>query len=220
MLIKIYFDDKPVFLADQKLAELETYARPGVRWMENAGTQHLPKLIEEIQTPALEAAVLISKNPKDLLDGFKKQLHLVQAGGGLIHIDRSEVLLIFRRGKWDLPKGKLDEGEDLEQCALREIEEETGLKHLRSEGLLYVTYHTYHHTGKRSLKVKHVLKETYWYLVEGDRNDALMPQTDEDIEKCEWVKISDLAPYLENAHTSLIDVVAAGMKELKDTKKV
>ena len=108
-----------------------------------------------------------------------------------------------------MPKGKLDEGEDLVECALREVREETGIEFLKYLDFISTSYHTYHENGK------HILKESYWYLLEGNENELLIPQTDEDIENCEWVAIKDLPPYLENAPSSIIDVVEAGLKLIK-----
>jgi 8-oxo-dGTP pyrophosphatase MutT (NUDIX family) len=215
MLTTIYFDQKPVFLATEKNKQLETYTgRADVLWIDQATPAQIPSVINRIQSNTLNAAVLLTDDTALLLDAFKKDLKLIQAAGGLVHTNNDELLLIFRRGKWDLPKGKLDEGEDLETCAIREIAEETGLWHLEAEAPLCITYHTYHHKGK------HVLKESHWYLVLGDSNDVFVPQTDEDIEQCLWVRTSELAPYLENTHGSIMDVVEKGLKALNERKKV
>ena len=131
----------------------------------------------------------------------------------MVNIDNDEVLLIFRRGKWDLPKGKLDEGEAMETCALRETEEETGLRNAKLEEPLTVTHHTYHQDKD------YILKESHWFLMHGERQ-VLTPQTDEDIEQCEWVKVKNLAAYLENAHPSIMDVIKAGIKRLDKRKEV
>ena len=76
----------------------------------------------------------------------------IQAGGGLVENELREVLFIFRRGKWDLPKGKLDRGETLEQCAIREVEEETGVRQLNLVRFLLITEHEYVERGKKILK--------------------------------------------------------------------
>jgi 8-oxo-dGTP pyrophosphatase MutT (NUDIX family) len=116
--------------------------------------------------------------------------------------------MIFRRGKWDLPKGKLDEGEDLETCALREVKEETGLEKIEMDKALAVTYHTYHQYGE------HIIKESHWYLVKSFKQKEFKPQTEEDIEKCEWVPLTTLGPYLDNTHASIRDVIHAGVQLL------
>ena len=77
-----------------------------------------------------------------------------------------------------------------------------------------VTYHTYQENGK------HILKESHWYLFSSPRQEALHPQSEEDIDQCEWVKINDLATYMENTHASIIDVVNAGTVKLSESKNI
>src|SRR5215510_275068 len=96
------------------------------------------------------------------------------AAGGLVVNDRDELLMIFRRGKWDLPKGKLDKGESLKDCAIREVEEETGLKNITLGPPLIITYHTYHEGAR------FILKESHWYKMSVSGQQNLVPQTEED----------------------------------------
>ena len=149
-----------------------------------------------------------------VLKSFKKKLVLIQAAGGLVHTDDDHLLLISRRGKWDLPKGKLDDNEDIKSCAIREVTEETGLIKVAIERPLCITYHTYHQDGK------HILKESHWYLMKAEQQANLIPQLEEGIEKCEWVPIDQVAPYMENTHASILDVVNAGLKLLRETRNV
>lgn len=107
---------------------------------------------------------------------------IIRAAGGLVFNNKGEALFIFRRGKWDLPKGKLDEGESLEECAVREVEEETGLKGVVLKDFLITTYHTYTENGKQ------ILKESHWYRMEVKGIQQLTPQTEEDITDIRWVK--------------------------------
>ena len=123
-----------------------------------------------------------------------------------------EILLILRHGKWDLPKGKLDEKEALETCAIREIAEETGLENHKIEKPLTITYHTYHQDGK------HILKESHWFLMQSPKQSVFTPQTEEGITKCQWVPVNDIATYMENTHASIMDVVQEAVKILHETK--
>ena len=127
------------------------------------------------------------------------------AAGGLVLNDEKELLMIFRRGKWDLPKGKLDKGERLEECAVREVEEETGLKKVSLNGPLLVTYHTYHEG------TKYILKETHWYTMSVKGNQSMTPQTEEDILELKWVAEKDLKSYIEETYPSIADVLKAGL---------
>src|SRR5712675_1894974 len=105
----------------------------------------------------------------------KENRILVQAAGGLVQNERGEVLFMFRKGKWDLPKGKLDPGETLENCALREVTEETGVSQLELTKFLLVTEHEYEEKGMA------ILKETHWYLMKTNGKQILVPQAEEDI---------------------------------------
>lgn len=170
-------------------------------------------MIDQMQNPDITTGVFLHKNVAESLEAFKKELTLVKAAGGLVH-SSGHFLLIFRRGKWDLPKGKLDEGEDLETCAIREVEEETGLKTVELERPITITYHTYRENGN------FVLKENHWYLMAARELQKLVPQTNEDIEKCEWVSVKNLAPYMENTLPSVLEVVQKGTALLHEEKKV
>lgn len=121
------------------------------------------------------------------------------AAGGLILNENREVLMIFRRGFWDLPKGKLDEGETVEQCALREVKEETGLKEVELIKFITVTQHEYFdiHSGTD------VLKETHWFEMRAISRQTLIPQTEEDIIGIEWVDEGKIKDYLQKSYTNI-----------------
>lgn len=125
------------------------------------------------------------------------------AAGGLVTNENDELLLIFRRGKWDLPKGKLDEGENIEECAVREVQEETGLSNVTLKEFVGITNHEYFDTyiGQQ------VDKETHWYAMAAAPGQALVPQTEEDIEEIEWVRKEVLDIYLNNTYPTIIDII-------------
>lgn len=200
---KIYFNTTPLFLTTEITSEIEPYIdNPGTVIKKQFSPDAVSDLIREVQNPKTVAGVFIHNNIEELFEAFKSKFTLIQAAGGLVHTSNgNEILMIFRRGKWDLPKGKLDEGEQLEACAVREVEEETGLKYLNLEKPLCITYHTYHQDDE------FVLKESFWYLMDTSKVQVLTPQTDEDIEKCVWISINQLAAYLENTHASIADVL-------------
>ena len=120
---------------------------------------------------------------------------------------KKEILLIFRRGKWDMPKGKLDKGEKLEDCAIREVEEETGLKKIELISPLTTTYHTYHEG------TKFILKESHWYMMNVEGDQILTPQTEEDILELRWVNANDLDKYRKDTFPSIADVLEAFKKQ-------
>jgi 8-oxo-dGTP pyrophosphatase MutT (NUDIX family) len=134
---------------------------------------------------------------------FAEKYTIVQAAGGVVTNDEAKVLLIYRRGKWDLPKGKVEENEPLELCANREVIEETGLNELLLRKPLAVTYHTYIEKGKD------ILKETHWYLFDAPGKQKLDPQLEEDIQKAEWVEVEKVNDYKRNTYLLIRDVLQA-----------
>ena len=125
------------------------------------------------------------------------------AAGGIVVNPNKEILWIFRRGFWDLPKGKLDPNETIEACALREVMEETGINNLVLGDLILTTKHQYYDMFLNT----EVEKTTYWYKMSTDTLQDGKPQTEEDIEVVKWVKQADLAPYLEQTYDSIKEVM-------------
>ena len=214
-MIKVYFNNKPLFITSGITKELEEYLhREETVLIDEFNSHTIKAMIHEMEASQINAGVFLHEDVDAVVAAFKKKMLLIVAAGGMVYTEEGELLLIFRRGKWDLPKGKLDENETLEACAVREVKEETGLVKVELEKPLIITYHTYHQDGK------HILKESHWYLMKGPKQTNLLPQLEEGIEKCEWVSIDKLASYLENAHASVIDVVNAGVKLLHESKNV
>ena len=124
----------------------------------------------------------------------------VAAGGGLVSNRRGDYLLINRNGLWDLPKGHLEEGEDTEECALREVREETGVDALSIRRLICVTDHCYFRNGLWHLK------HSWWYDMLYTEPVDLTPQREEDITKAAWVAKSSLPAFLVNTYPSIAEV--------------
>ena len=137
-------------------------------------------------------------------------LPLIESAGGLVCNDDNCILMIFKRGKWDLPKGRV-EGDGYEIAALREVHEETGLSEDKLEvtGLLVPTWHTTRH-GKQKY-----LKKTHWYLMRYQgHNDDVLPQVEEGIIDCRWVHLCDLNQYRERIHPRINYLVEFWHKNL------
>ncbi len=132
---------------------------------------------------------------------YCKRFQHINAAGGLVVNKNGELLLIFRRGFWDLPKGKQDVGENLEHTALREVQEECGIYNLTIIDKLLVTYHTYQLFGYP------ILKTTQWYQMTYYENQPLTPQTTEGIEKVLWVKPNELSRFLNKSYATVHEVI-------------
>jgi len=131
-----------------------------------------------------------------LWEVFKRYFKTVKAGGGLVKNDKGDVLMIFRNGVWDFPKGKIEPGEDIESCAIREVKEECGLKSLFIERPLPTSYHLYKRNGRWKFK------PTFWYEM-STTNKAVKPQKEEGIEKVEWVAEDMVNELLKTSFRSL-----------------
>ena len=125
--------------------------------------------------------ILLLGSPDKILKRVILELKYKIAEGGIVENASGKILLMKRLGKWDLPKGKLDKGETIEECALREIEEETGAAGLTVKSSFAETYHTYYRNEKW------IIKHTHWYIVKCKDDSKLSPQEEEDIEQVAWV---------------------------------
>lgn len=130
-------------------------------------------------------------------------MQTIIAAGGVVQNAEQQILLIFRRKFWDLPKGKLDEGETIENCAIREVEEETGVHPLTITQFIGKTHHQY----VDKWIGEEVIKESHWYFMTTSFNSKLIPQIEEDIEEIRWVNISDLHLYLQNSFDTIRQVI-------------
>ena len=205
MHIKIYFNDKPLFLADAIDKEIEPYAHhDDAVLIDEFSVPGIKSMIHEMRLEKIHAGIYLHHNLEELKKAFWKKFRVIQAAGGLVLNDDGDILIMKRRGKWDLPKGKLDAGETLETCAVREVQEETGLKTVTLKKPLLVTWHTYDESGH------HMLKETHWYLQDAPGQQTLEPQTIEQITEIKWVKPGEVINYLDNTFPSIIDVLKAG----------
>ncbi|MGV3528773.1 MAG: NUDIX hydrolase [Flavisolibacter sp.] len=208
-MIKIYFDNKPLYIVNDRSQVDELLHRETTIFVDELDVHTVKTMIQEMELDNYETGVMLHTNVQEALEAFEKRFEIIRAGGGLVYTDDEEVLLIFRRGKWDLPKGKLDEGEDIQTCALREVKEETGLERLSLLAPIFTTYHTYHE------KEKHILKETDWFLMKSAWQE-LKPQTEEDILECRWVKTGELPGYLDTSYGLIRDVMEKGLAMMKE----
>lgn len=194
---KIYFDDRVMYLSDKNTNKSEnTYTF--------SSQSHLKKFILDFDSDEhqLEDIEVIHSNIEELREAVTECFKNVPAAGGFVKNFDDEVLIMFRRGKWDLPKGKIDKGETPEDAALREVQEETGLDRLLIRKELGSTYHTYW------MKGKHVLKRTYWYEMKHVSREAakLIPQIEEDIVEVKWMSETFKEMVFKNTYPSILDV--------------
>ncbi len=209
MHIKIYFGDKPLYLCDAVDEIIQPFIHhDDAVFIDELNTHTIKAMIHEMQQPKVHAGVFFHTDLVALQKAFWKKFTLVKAAGGLVLNEKKELLMIFRRGKWDLPKGKLDSGETLEQCAVREVKEETGLKEVQLLESLLTTFHTYHEGSK------FILKESYWYIMKAEGQQTLQPQTEEGILEIKWVTPKEAEKLFTQTFPSVIDVIKKWMATL------
>lgn len=202
MYLKIFFDNKPLFLCDKIDETTEPYVHhDDAVFIDELDIHTVKTMIHEMQEPEVHAGVFLNADLEALKKEFWKKFKIVKAAGGLVLNEENKILMIFRRGKWDLPKGKLDKGETLEQCAVREVEEETGLTNITLQSPLIITYHTYHEGSK------FVLKESYWYNMKVSGIQNLTPQTEEDISAIKWATFTEAEELFPECFPSVVDVI-------------
>lgn len=140
-------------------------------------------------------------NAKAYLDKILDQQNLIKAAGGLVRNGFGECLFIHRLGKWDLPKGKLEENEKMKDAALREVEEECGITVDYLGPKILSGYHVY------DLKRAMVVKKTNWYEMAVNGLPKLIPQASEDITQAKWVAKSKCDKVLSNTYPMIKDVM-------------
>ena len=150
--------------------------------------------------------IILTNNPESAKEMFFSMFTIINAAGGLVSNSENKLLCISRWWKWDLPKGKAEKNEKIEETALREVKEECGITNLRNNGFNSVTYHIYEHPRKPG---KWILKQTYWFNMSVSGNEKLVPQINEDIIDARWVSKKDLEMVIENTWASLIPVIKA-----------
>ncbi len=160
----------------------------------------LAKILVFFKSSRQSVVYLFGASSNLLLQWVTETFKFIEAAGGLVINEFGQILLIERNGVWDLPKGKVELGEQTNQAALREVEEECGVKNLSIENKITDTYHTY------DLENETVIKKTHWYLMRYSGNDKLTPQREEGITQVLWVNLDDIRIYLQSTFPSIVDV--------------
>jgi 8-oxo-dGTP pyrophosphatase MutT (NUDIX family) len=197
-MYKLYFSDRIIYIDSDASAYSSSevlYTAPDDRTIQKAN------LLQKIQTT--KHLALIGPDSEALYDAVIAQFPTIEAGGGLVTNARGEILMIFRHTRWDLPKGKLEPDERIEDCAVREVEEETGILRPERGDRLLVTGHFYRLDGEWTCKM------TTWYAMSYAGDAAPVPQVEEDITAIEWVSPAKLDAYLRTSYPTIVDVFEA-----------
>ncbi|KPM47481.1 NUDIX hydrolase [Jiulongibacter sediminis] len=166
----------------------------------NAFLNDFFKTIKEVKKFSFKSATFLVSSVPEAYQTLSKHYKIVDAAGGVVLNDEGEILMIYRRNKWDLPKGKAEKGETIIETAEREVEEECGIE-VKVIDDYFVSYHTYTHKNER------VLKRTYWYKMSLISDDNMQPQLEEEIEEIRWMNRSEMHKALEDSYPSIAQVI-------------
>ncbi|RPE09086.1 NUDIX domain-containing protein [Chitinophaga lutea] len=198
MPVIIYISDRPLILTGEKSTLPPEYINAATLF--SPTDEEIAQTISLLDRNELPLAVFRHHSVPALFETVKGHFTVYEAAGGLITNDADEVLLMFRRGKWDLPKGKLDDGETLEACALREVQEETGLQNVSLSHKITETFHYY------PLKDKRILKHSHWYRMFFTGTELTVPQIEEDILDIQWIRPENLGKYMAYSYENIREV--------------
>lgn len=205
---KIYYNNKPLILTTDIGAYIAEHPiADGYMKFEGAFSRNYRLATEHLDKLTALGAIVEDESEKALQEELEKIYKPIDAGGGVVKNERGEILMIFRRGKWDLPKGKRDDGEDMEQCAIREVCEETGLQNVTATSKICDTYHIY------TQFKKNLLKRTSWFHMSASSSEQLKPQMEENILEARWIAEKNVGLVLLKSYEAIREVmVQAGLK--------
>ena len=189
-MYKVFVNDKPLFLTNEieKETDFQLFLLESV---------DIEQLIIKMFQNKIQKASLYYPDEKAILKKMKEKIPVCKAGGGLVYNKKGEVLFIFRGGKWDLPKGGTEKGEDIEDTAMREVEEETGVNQLRITKKLQKTYHIFKRNGVYKLKI------TQWFEMHSDFEGIPVGQLEEGIEKAVWLSPKEMPEILKKSYENI-----------------
>ncbi len=189
-MYKVFVNDKPLFLTNEikKETDFKFFL------LESADINQL--IINFFQNK-IQKAYLYHPDENEIMKKLKSKISVSKAGGGLVYNKKGEVLFIFRNGKWDLPKGGTERGEEIENTAMREIEEETGVNKLVITEKLQKTYHIFKRNGKYKLKI------TQWFAMNSAFEGTPKGQIEEGIEKVSWLNPEEIKEALKNSYENI-----------------
>ncbi len=222
--MKLFINDIPVYILSKRKINMDRAYGLVVREFEtiipeelvddvlimNASydqVDSLLKLMTDKKFKKVHSIFISTRKKKDLTDYIKNKFKVVEAAGGIVEKD-SKLLMIYRRKVWDIPKGKRDKRETNRKCAVREVQEETGVK-VKINGKIDAVWHTYID------RKKYILKKTHWYAMSCVSDKEMAPQKAEEIKRVEWMTIEEVRKALHGSFRSIRYVMQEYTKMMK-----
>lgn len=207
---KIYINNRPLILTNSVQQYISGHPiAGGYLMLTGAFARNFRMAGKHLITPGSLGVLIEDISVEALLRELKNTYAPIEAAGGVVSNPDGGVLMIYRRGKWDLPKGKRDDGEGLEACAEREVIEETGLPELKIGDKICETYHVYTQDGTE------LLKTTHWYKMKTKKAFELHPQKEENILEARWVAEKKLGNYVHQSYEAIKEILLESGKKWK-----
>ncbi|OYZ32058.1 MAG: NUDIX hydrolase [Sphingobacteriales bacterium 17-39-43] len=197
-MYKIYINEVALIITDSQPSDIQDYQK--LKLSEFIFLKFYQQ-VKEYNSPKI--FLLISKDFKSYFKKIKRSMRMIKASGGLVRNEEGSYLFIFRNGKWDLPKGKLDSGETAKIAAVREVEEECGIQIDSLGDKICNTYHIYEMNKER------ILKKTSWYRMSAVNQKVLIPQIEEGITDVRWLAPGDFMMIRQNTYPLIRDLLNA-----------
>ena len=209
-MLKINIQEHTLYIASDvcsfNLDSIQKNRAITYRYTNSAKLREIMALIPDFD---IKNHIIYHPDPEYVFQKLFKIYKKIEASGGLVINERNQILFIFRNGKWDLPKGKMEANETQELTAIREVEEECGIKVGKLNRHIVTTYHTYFQNGKD------ILKANYWYLMDASSLQPLSPQIAEGIDSVQWKGIDEIEECLQNSYDSIKDVIKEYLRVAK-----
>ena len=186
-----------VFVNERLLILTDKIVKPGDGEYFMMNEDQVQEAVKALRKGKLPKAYIYHPNREEILNKFTMYIPKVVAAGGVVTNKAGKVLFIYRNDKWDIPKGVCKKKEKLKDCAIREVEEETGVQNLKIENFLRTTYHIFKRNGKLRLK------EVHWYAMTTDYEGELVGEESEGIEKVKWKGPKKIRKALENSYLNI-----------------
>ena len=194
-MYKIYFGNRYLLIADKSINNSANV------FSFNA-INDLQKCILHFDRESVEPFIIItSDNPEKVFSQIIKMFTFIEAAGGVVKNENDDIFMIYRYNKWDLPKGKREKNEKIEQCALREVEEECGINGHYIIRPLSSTFHTFHHNNDLCFK------QVFWFEMKYKGDQICTPQLEEDITQVVWASRFQLPTFLLQSYPSIVDTI-------------
>ena len=198
-MYKVFFNDRTVLLTDDFIRNFQL--KYGL-FYKYRNVEDLKELIEFYwKLKHIDTLFVFHHDLDELQERFKSCFHMIEAAGGLVQNEKGQYLIMKRRGKWDLPKGKVNIKETIPQAGIREVTEETGLHELEIVTPLMSTYHSYLFEGQS------ILKRTSWFEMRYSGHSVPVPELDEDITEIQWISREYLPEITKNTYLGVLDVL-------------